>query len=72
MRIWTTVRQISPGAAPWWPAVSVTAFQRHGIPAPYKIRIPMFGDCDSLNVGVATTLMLYEASLQLKGLIHSR
>jgi TrmH family RNA methyltransferase len=56
----------------------VAGSERYGISAPWyslphtKIRIPMFGDCDSLNVGVATTLMLYEASLQLKGLIHSR
>jgi len=37
-----------------------------------KIRIPMYGNCDSLNVGVATTMMLYEASLQLKGRISRK
>lgn len=56
----------------------VAGSERYGISAPWysrpheKIRIPMFGDCDSLNVGVATTLMLYEASLQLKGKILRR
>lgn len=34
-----------------------------------KIGIPMFGDCDSLNVGIAGTVILYEASLKQKGLI---
>lgn len=56
----------------------VAGSERYGISAPWysrpheKIRIPMFGDCDSLNVGVATTIMLYEASLQLKGKIPGR
>ena len=56
----------------------VAGSERYGISAPWysrpheKIRIPMFGDCDSLNVGVATTIMLYEASLQLKGKIQGR
>lgn len=56
----------------------VAGSERYGISAPWyslphtKIRIPMYGDCDSLNVGVATTLMLYEASLQLKGIIPGR
>jgi TrmH family RNA methyltransferase len=56
----------------------VAGSERYGISAPWyslphtKIRIPMFGDCDSLNVGVATTLMLYEASLQLRGKILGR
>lgn len=53
----------------------VAGSERYGISGAWysrphtKIRIPMFGDCDSLNVGVATTIMLYEASLQLKGKI---
>ncbi len=38
-----------------------------GMPA--KIGIPMFGDCDSLNVGIAGTVILYEASLKQKGMI---
>lgn len=31
--------------------------------------IPMYGDCDSLNVAIATTIFLYEASLKQKGKI---
>lgn len=55
----------------------VAGSERYGISSAWysrphtKIRIPMYGDCDSLNVGVSTTIMLYEASLQLKGrLVH--
>ncbi|HZK70333.1 MAG TPA: TrmH family RNA methyltransferase [Clostridia bacterium] len=33
------------------------------------VSIPMYGDCDSLNVGIATTIFLYEASLKQKGKI---
>lgn len=33
------------------------------------ISIPMYGDCDSLNVAIATTIFLYEVGLQLKGKI---
>lgn len=33
------------------------------------INIPMFGDCDSLNVGIAATVILYEAALKRKGLL---
>lgn len=33
-----------------------------------KISIPMFGDCDSLNVAIATTVVLYEAVLKQKKL----
>jgi TrmH family RNA methyltransferase len=53
----------------------VAGSERYGISRAWysrphtKIRVPMYGDCDSLNVGVATTIMLYEASLQLKGRI---
>ncbi len=37
---------------------------------PYQaISIPMFGDCDSLNVGIAATVILYEATLKRKGLM---
>ena len=35
----------------------------------HTIKIPMLGDCDSLNVGIATTIILYEAALQKKGLL---
>ena len=33
------------------------------------IKIPMFGDCDSLNVGIATTVILYEATLKKKKML---
>ena len=33
------------------------------------VSIPMFGKCDSLNVGVAATVVCYEASLKNKGMI---
>ncbi|GAA0122687.1 MULTISPECIES: RNA methyltransferase [Clostridium] len=36
------------------------------------VSIPMLGDCDSLNVGVASTIILYEASLKNKGMIKNR
>ncbi|HAS72971.1 MAG TPA: hypothetical protein DCS67_02375 [Clostridiales bacterium UBA8960] len=31
------------------------------------IKIPMYGDCDSLNVGIAATLILYEAAIRRSG-----
>lgn len=31
------------------------------------VKIPMYGDCDSLNVGIAATLILYEAAIQRSG-----
>jgi TrmH family RNA methyltransferase len=34
------------------------------------IKIPMFGDCDSLNVGIATTVILYEATLKKKNMLQ--
>jgi len=34
-----------------------------------SIIIPMFGSCESLNVGFATTMTLYQASLKQKGMI---
>lgn len=33
------------------------------------VSIPMFGDCDSLNVAIATTIFLYEASLKQKEIL---
>jgi TrmH family RNA methyltransferase len=33
------------------------------------IKIPMFGDSDSLNVGIAATIILYESAIQRKGLL---
>ena len=32
-----------------------------------KLKIPMYGDCDSLNVGIAATLILYEAAIKRSG-----
>ncbi len=32
-----------------------------------SIKIPMYGDCDSLNVGIAATLILYEAAIKRNG-----
>jgi len=38
----------------------------YGIEA-QALKIPMFGDCDSLNVGIAATLILYEAAIRRSG-----
>lgn len=37
-----------------------------------KVKIPMLGDMDSLNVGVATTIILYEAALKNKGILNRK
>jgi len=34
-----------------------------------KISIPMYGDCDSLNVGIAATIILYEAAIKRKKIL---
>lgn len=34
------------------------------------VMIPMLGDMDSLNVGVATTILLYEAAMKNKGIMN--
>lgn len=53
----------------------VAGSERYGISREWydkdvnMISIPMYGDCDSLNVAIATTIILYEAGLQLKGKI---
>ncbi len=39
---------------------------------PSLISIPMYGDADSLNVAIATTIVMYEASLYQKGKIFHR
>ena len=31
------------------------------------VSIPMLGHCDSLNVGIAATIIMYEASLKNNG-----
>lgn len=54
----------------------VAGGERHGMSREWYdeeaqlLKIPMFGQCDSLNVAIATTIVLYEASLKLKGKIH--
>lgn len=51
----------------------VAGSERYGISEEWynidhsKIAIPMYGDGDSLNVAIATTLVLYEASLKQRG-----
>lgn len=53
----------------------VAGSERYGISREWydknvnMISIPMYGDCDSLNVAIATTVVLYEVSLKLKGKI---
>ncbi|HEY5562205.1 MAG TPA: TrmH family RNA methyltransferase [Clostridiaceae bacterium] len=53
----------------------VAGSERYGISREWyeedinMISIPMYGDCDSLNVAIATTIVLYEASLKQKGKI---
>ncbi|MDD3242437.1 MAG: TrmH family RNA methyltransferase [Eubacteriales bacterium] len=56
-------------------AAIVAGSERYGIARPWYegqrnlIKIPMLGDCDSLNVGISTTVILYEAALQKKGML---
>lgn len=53
----------------------VLGSERYGISSAYydtphtTIGIPMFGECDSLNVGIAGTVILYEAALKQKGML---
>ena len=53
----------------------VAGGERHGMSREWYddnselLKIPMYGDCDSLNVAIATTIVLYEAALKLKGKI---
>lgn len=54
----------------------VAGNERHGISDKWyeynceRVIIPMLGGADSLNVGVATSLVTYEASLQQRGMIR--
>ena len=54
----------------------VMGSERYGISKPWyqieadSIKIPMYGDCDSLNVGIAATLILYEAAIRRKGILQ--
>lgn len=51
----------------------VMGAEKYGISEPFyqaeheSVMIPMLGDMDSLNVGVAATILLYEAAMQNKG-----
>lgn len=53
----------------------VAGSERYGISKPWYnenvtlLSIPMLGECDSLNVGISTTIVAYEASLKQKGFI---
>lgn len=56
----------------------VAGNEKHGISDMWyeydceRVIIPMLGGADSLNVGVATSLVTYEASLQQRGMIRRR
>lgn len=56
----------------------VAGNERHGISEKWyeynceRVIIPMLGGADSLNVGVATSLVTYEASLQQRGMLKRR
>ena len=39
--------------------------------ANYNVKIPMFGSADSLNVAMATTLLLYESLRQRLDAFHN-
>jgi RNA methyltransferase, TrmH family len=51
-----------------WPAVLLVGSEKYGLPehlleiADFMVRIPMCGRCDSLNVAVATGVLLFEMS----------
>ncbi len=53
----------------------VMGSERYGISKPWyqieadSLKIPMYGDCDSLNVGIAATMILYEAAIRRKGIL---
>ncbi len=55
----------------------VMGSERYGISKPWyqikadSIKIPMYGDCDSLNVGIAATMILYEAAIRRKGILKN-
>jgi TrmH family RNA methyltransferase len=52
--------------------------ERYGITKPWyegdynMLSIPMLGQCDSLNVAIATTIVAYEASMKQNGFIKKR
>lgn len=56
----------------------VAGSERYGISEPWYqtkhtlLSIPMLGQCDSLNVAIATTIVIYEASLKQKKLIKRK
>ena len=56
----------------------IVGSERYGITKPWyegdynMISIPMLGQCDSLNVAIATTIVAYEASMKQNGFIKKR
>jgi tRNA(Leu) C34 or U34 (ribose-2'-O)-methylase TrmL len=53
------------------------ALRNNTKPNPHKfcvdVRVPMFSDItDSLNVGIATTMILYEMGLRQRGILKRR
>jgi TrmH family RNA methyltransferase len=56
----------------------VAGNERHGVSEKWysydceRVIIPMLGGADSLNVGVATSLVAYEASLQQRGMLNRK
>jgi TrmH family RNA methyltransferase len=56
-----------------WPAVLMIGSEKRGLSehltetADFMVRIPMRGGCDSINVSVATGVLLFEMSNQRRG-----
>lgn len=56
----------------------IVGSERYGITKPWyegdynMISIPMLGQCDSLNVAIATTIVAYEASMKQNGFIKEK
>lgn len=75
----TVIATSDRGATSYWEARYVTPLlllmgsEAHGLPdavlqrVPLTVRIPMRGTADSLNLGVATSLLLYEVRRQQQG-----
>jgi TrmH family RNA methyltransferase len=57
-----------------WPAVLLMGSEKHGLSenlietSDFTVRIPMLGNCDSINVSVAAGVLLYEIFNQRRGL----
>ena len=58
------------------PTALIMGSERFGISSEWythphtKVSIPMYGDCDSLNVSIAATVLLYEMRLQKEKLLN--